>query len=223
MKLEDIGNFILIENNLVHIDFELNREQPSYFRIAKEAHHALYRSMVEALRGTANISITGRRDKDRIYKYKLGNNPWMEIRKTNVAGCKSAWRFSEPIQCDEPQIQNESIEKSAHDDFLIGFFDALAMIQTECFMSKYVHSRPLNVHDNEIAILEWLHEDIRNEFEHFVPKLYTAAVSDLSQASVLCLRLIQELLFESGNVIHHSSPDGLKNLIREVSSKLGSS
>ena len=71
-----------------------------------------------------------------------------------------------------------------------------------------------------MSILEWLHEDIRNEFEHFVPKTYIAAASELSEALAICLKLTRQLLFESGNVIHHASPLELENLIRDISERL---
>ena len=85
MKLETIDNPSLIKNNIEHIEFELIKSKPSFFRIARESHQMLYRSMVEVLCGSANISITGKpKDKKRRVQYQFGNNPWVEIQKENM-------------------------------------------------------------------------------------------------------------------------------------------
>ncbi len=45
--IDRITNLRLIENGLLHIQFEFDRDAPSHFRIAREAHLVFYRSMVE--------------------------------------------------------------------------------------------------------------------------------------------------------------------------------
>ena len=47
--MDKIDNIALIENGLIHIRFEMSRDKISYFRIARESHLILYRSMIEAL------------------------------------------------------------------------------------------------------------------------------------------------------------------------------
>lgn len=224
-KLETVDNLSFIENGLLHIQFELSRNKPSYFRIAKESHLILYRSMIEALKGSANLAITGRSRKNRSRKYKLGNKPWQEIHKVAVNNCRAAWRFSIPEICDEPQIDTRDaakIQQSDGNDYLISFYDALAMIQSECFMHQFVHSTLVRVSNDEMKILEWLHEYIRNEYEHFIPKSYMAPVRDLSRAASLCLRLSSQLLFKSKNVMFHRIPEAelkvfLENVTQELS------
>lgn len=105
-EFQRIDNMLLLENNLVHLKYELKQSNIFYFRVAKEAHLALYRSMVEALKGSANLAVTGKaKDKSQTVKYQRGNAPWMEIHKSEVVGCKKAWRFSEPEPCDEPDMK----------------------------------------------------------------------------------------------------------------------
>ena len=53
--MDEITNLSLVENGLLHIQFELGRSAPSYFRVAREAHLLFYRSMIERLRGSANL------------------------------------------------------------------------------------------------------------------------------------------------------------------------
>jgi hypothetical protein len=206
----------LIENCLLHLQFELFRESPSYFRIAREAHLLFYRSMIEALRGTANLTITGRRSKDRRYKYKRNGKPWQEIYKISIEG-KKAWRFCQPIPCEEQQFGAEYLQNIKTEDYLIHFYDALAMIQTECFMNQYGHSRIFAVSDSDMNVFEWLHEEIRNEYEHFVPKIYLSPIQALVSAAKLCISLSKDLLFESGNVIFYDiAEDKFKQLFLQI-------
>jgi hypothetical protein len=199
-QFESINNLSLIENGLLHIGFEMNRPEPSMFRAARESHLVLYRSMIEALKGSANLEVTGRPSKSRIHRYQLGNGLWKEIHKVPVPGCDGAWRFSQPVLCHAPRINCTKLPQPTHDDYLIPFYDALAMIQSECFMHQYVMSREVAVTDDEMKLLEWLHEDIRNEYEHFVPKGYAAPIPSLAKPAMLCLRLSRELLFDSKTV-----------------------
>ena len=99
-----IDNLSLIENCLLHLKFEISRELPSYFRIAREAHLLLYRSMIEALKGTANLVITGHSTKRRSHKYKRHNKPWQEIHKVSIEACKRAWRF-----LNQSRVKNHSL------------------------------------------------------------------------------------------------------------------
>jgi hypothetical protein len=198
---DKIDNLSLIGNCLLHLQFEISRENPSYFRIAREAHLALYRSIIEALKGTANLAITGRQSRLRSHKYKRNGKPWQEIHKVPIKGCKKAWRFSQPESCEKPKFYTKTSRDSLAKDYLIGFYDALAMIQTECFMIQYVNSKIFPVSDGDMKIFEWLHEEIRNEYEHFVPKIYLSPKKDLASAAALCLKLSKMLLLESDNII----------------------
>ena len=210
---EKIENLILLENGLEHIQFELNKAQPLFFRIGKEAHLFLYRSMVEALRGTANLEITGRPiSKSRIVKYRIGDEPWLQVEKTKVDGCRHAWRYGDPVPTLEPDDDGKPFDISEVSDYLQIFYDLLAKIQATSYMSKYVGSKPIRVPDNEMLVLEWLHENIRNEFEHFIPKLYGVSISDLISASVICLSLSFKL-FESGNMTFYSDSSTIKNAL----------
>ena len=67
-ELESIDNLGLIKNGLGHIEFELNYEKPSMFRAARESHLVLYRSMIEALKGSANLAVTGRPSQNRVHQ-----------------------------------------------------------------------------------------------------------------------------------------------------------
>ena len=103
------------------------------------------------------------------------------------------------------------------EEYLIGFYDALAMMQSECFMGQFTHSKTVPLPDDDMKTLEWLHERIRNEYEHFVPKYYSAPVTDLLGATRLSLDVSGRLLFESVNVLFHAiAQDDLQTLFDGV-------
>jgi hypothetical protein len=198
--LEFIDNLELIDNGLAHIEFELSRPLPSKFRVARESHLLLYRCMIQALRGTANLIVTLKPAKHPMHKYHKSDLVWKEIHKEAVPHCHRAWRFSSPVECAAPGDATPIAAETAEDTpRLIPFYYALAMIQAECFMTQYVMSKPVPVGDLEMRTLEWLHEDIRNEYEHFVPTALGAPEASLSSATSLCLRLSGEVLFQSKN------------------------
>ena len=198
--------------------FELNREKPSYFRLAREAHLVLYRSMIEALKGSANLAVARRPSKDPKYQYQMGREPWQEIHKTSIERCSHAWRFSHPKVCDEPSPGERVTEPG---EYLIGFYDALAMIQTECFMERSTHSKSIPLPDYNIRTFEWLHERIRNEYEHFVPKYYSASISDLLGAARLSLDVSRRLLLDSGDVLFHAiEREQVQTLFDDISLQL---
>lgn len=221
--LEEIDNLSLIENDLLHLQFELSRKTPSYFRIAREAHLLLYRSMIEALKSSANLPVTRRPRKNPSYRYHIGQEAWQEIHKIPIAGCQKAWRFSKPEPCEKPRIVEaaKASRKSQPDDYLIGFYHALAMIQTQCFMKRLLHSNVVPVSDADMKTLEWLHERIRNEYEHFVPKYYLATVKELAAPAELSIHLSRTLLYNSGNVIFHTVRENkLMGLFQQVVGQL---
>jgi len=219
-ELGDINNPLLIENNLIHLEFELEQEYRNFLRVVKEAHTALYRAMIEALRGTANISITGKSmDPNRVVRSKRGNGPWTEMRKQAIPGCNKAWRFSDPKECEEPEMREDIQAERQFDNYLIGFFDALAMIQANAFMGRYVFSKSVQVSDEEMKTLETLHY-YKNEFDYFVPKSLLADKSDIPNLLKPCLRIVKELLFKSGNIMPVFIPKNLETLIERVSNKI---
>ncbi len=225
-QLETIENIDLIENNLVHFEFELERNDTSYFRIAREAHQVFYRAMVEVLQGSSNITVTGRAsDKNRSVKYRIGisNLPILEIHKEKIEGCKTAWRYSIPTPYQKLEKLSETSKKTKtkiDKNYLKNFYDLLAMIQTKCFMSRYMLSAPITISDNEMQILEWLHENIRNPYEHFVPTIYSAPTISLLKASLICIDKSKKLIFDSGFLFEPSKLVSIKNLIRKIILKI---
>src|SRR5258706_9928002 len=206
-KYENIDNHSLIYNGLEHIEYELNRSSTSYFRGTREAHQVLYRSLIEALKGTANLTVTGKPRGNREHRYRFDCEPIKKIHKKSISGCRYAWRFSSPTivqSSDETQESTDAHYTSKSEDFLIPFYDALAMIQSECFMLQFVDSQTVDISDQEMGLIEWLHERIRNEYEHFIPKSYSAPIHDLLQATRVSLSKASACLFDSNNVMFYT-------------------
>ncbi len=226
-KFDKVSNLLLLDNNLYHVGFELARKRPSFFRVARESHLALLRAMVEALRGTANFDIVvpwnKKRNKNRAIQIQMGNQEWQQIHRIEVTGCKKAWRFSAPVPCAPPAIApsqqlNTIAKQTEPDEKLIGFYDLLAMIQTDCFMTHSYGATSTQIDNQELRLLEWLHENIRNEFEHYIPKLYWVCTPSLVAASHLALRIIQWLLRDSRSI--HSVPRGTHTRLAKMTSSL---
>jgi|LGVE01.1.fsa_nt_gb hypothetical protein len=74
-------------------------------------------------------------------------------------------------------------------------------------MLRYSHSAVVSVSDAQMQLLEWLHEEIRNDFEHFIPKTLLASSDDCLRASETCLRLTIALLTKSNNVTPYGIGD----------------
>jgi len=201
-RFERIDIHRLIYNGLEHIEFELNRTSTSYARIAREAHQVLYRSMISALRGTSNITVTGKRTGNREHRYQFDNESIKEIHKADISGCKYAWRYSVPR--DVASFLQLKQTHNLEEDYLIAFYDALAMVQADCFMRRTDESRHVVVSDEEMRLLERLHEEIRNEYEHFVPKGSSYEVLLLLESTKLALAKSYACLFESNNVSYYA-------------------
>jgi len=217
---ESCSNLSLLDNGLRHVSFELRQESPSFFRVGRECHLVLLRAMVEALRGSANLDIVGRsKDKHRVVWYRLGDGPWQEIRKEAVPGCREAWRYSAPKVIPAPTPPRSAKER-IFDDYLLGFYELLAKVQADFFMIRQYGACAAQLSDSDLGCLEWLHERVRNEFEHFVPKSYAVEVQSLLSGSFVALHLSHFLLFESGAALLLQCPNGLKDRLRRLVSAL---
>lgn len=80
-------------------------------------------------------------------------------------------------------------------------------------------SKIVEVTDIELYHLEWLHENIRNEHEHFIPKLYLVQREYLKMVSIICLEKVKLLMFESGNIITSRDLKHLLSLIFDMNNE----
>ncbi|MEJ2613711.1 MAG: hypothetical protein P8Z35_02020 [Ignavibacteriaceae bacterium] len=219
---EFINNVDLIENDFKHIEFEISLENPSYFRIAIESHNALLRAMVQALKGGSNFPIDKKLDKEKKFICSINNSPPVMIKKERVKECQNAWRFTEPTTVDPNEIDEGNISRYNDDykKYLVGFYDLLAMIQCDYFMKYFSSAETIIINSKDLATLDWLHEKIRNEYEHFIPKAYGAPTNDLLYSAIMCLDICNKLLVETSNIYLLQLKDRFKKQIKEITNKL---
>lgn len=204
MKYFDhIDNISLIKNNFDHVIFELKKTNTSYWRVTRELHQILYRSMIECLRGTANISITNKSSPTPVFMEKGDGSTW-RLDKQAIPGCKYAWRYAEPIPISKSDFPKQT-KLGQPSNRLVSFFVVLAMIQSEMEMdlglirSPYA-LRSVKITDDEMKDLELVHTNIRNIYEHFIPHSHSIDKLGLIRLSSLLLRITRELLMETEKV-----------------------
>ena len=218
---EFINNIDLIEKNLKHIEFELLLDNPSYFRIAVESHDALLRTMVQALKGGSNFPIDKRLDKEKKFICSINNSPPVMIKKEKVNDCKNAWRFAEPVVIDTNEVdENKIYRDDNYEKYLVSFYDLLAMIQCDYFMKYFSSAETIVITNDDLAYLDWLHEEIRNEYEHFIPKSYGAPINNLIYSSILCIDICKKLIVETSNIYVRQLRGRFKNQLNNISYKL---
>lgn len=194
--------------------------------------------MIEALKGSDSLDVLkseGKNTKPRC-KYSFGDDKWFEVIKEAVPGCKKAWRYSSPQCCKRPDdtpteaTERENKEENLEDECqeywqqdLIAFYPALAKIQTECFMYRSFDSKRVRIDDEDMQLLEWVHENVRNKFEDFLPMSFSVPKRTSVRTASLCLQIADQLLFESGNVLftRDEQADRVRNSVARTLAHLG--
>jgi hypothetical protein len=85
-------------------------------------------------------------------------------------------------------------------------------------MEIYVHSKPLPASEELDEAVEYLHDTLRNKFEHFLPSGWSIALDGLPLLIFQCVSAIWFLALESGNVFWHEAPS--EEEVRDVLTKL---
>jgi hypothetical protein len=90
-----VDNIGLIKSDLAHLNFELERDDTNYFRVATESHNVLYRAMIQVLRGPTNFGLIVRKkhhNEKKTSKFQINLRPPVTLEKENlVPGCKKSW------------------------------------------------------------------------------------------------------------------------------------
>ena len=84
-------------------------------------------------------------------------------------------------------------------DKLIRFSEALKRTQDDGFMRQYTNSGTLSLTSGQKKSLEKLRKDIRNNFEHFIPKGWSIEISGMPKIVSDVVDVIEFLAFSSGN------------------------
>jgi hypothetical protein len=83
---------------------------------------------------------------------------------------------------------------------LITLWEALERCESEADMLQYAHSCRLKISADERLAINNLSDGFRNNFEHFMPKLWSIEVSGFPAIANHVCRVIRFLALESGNV-----------------------
>lgn len=83
---------------------------------------------------------------------------------------------------------------------LISMWKALERCQGDSYILQYVDSRRLDLSKDERNAIEILSQEFRNNFEHFMPKLWSIEITCFYAIVGNVCRVIRFLALESGNV-----------------------
>lgn len=87
-----------------------------------------------------------------------------------------------------------------NDKKLISFHDAFKRIQQTKYMKMYVGSKFFRPKHNHYEAVEWINDELRNPFLHFIPRGWSIGIKGLKEIFRDCLEIIEFCLFQSGNV-----------------------
>ncbi|MFC1484167.1 hypothetical protein ACFL5M_05450 [Candidatus Neomarinimicrobiota bacterium] len=88
---------------------------------------------------------------------------------------------------------------------LIGFDEALKRCQNPRWMIQYLHSKCLQLSKEEKASIKLLKRNLRDSFQHFIPRGWLIEIHGMPQMVIDCLNVIRFLTIESGNCFYKAS------------------
>lgn len=97
---------------------------------------------------------------------------------------------------------------------LITLWQALRRCESDAHMLQYAHSSSLKISADEWEAINALSDGFRNNFEHFMPRLWSIEVSMFSSIVKHVCRVIGFLALESGNVL--ITPNQCKKIVRAL-------
>ena len=87
-------------------------------------------------------------------------------------------------------------------DKLVGFWEALELCQNPDVMRMLIHSKPLVLTQDQKKSLEFLTNELRNNFEHYLPKLWSIELHGLTRIAMDALDVIHFLALETGTYVN---------------------
>jgi len=85
---------------------------------------------------------------------------------------------------------------------LISFGEALRRCQDPRWMIMTVTSKPLQLTTQQKISIQTLRESFRNNFEHYIPKLWLIEIHGMPKIALDVLKVIHFLALETGNYVH---------------------
>jgi hypothetical protein len=99
---------------------------------------------------------------------------------------------------------------------LISFSEVLKRTQEDRWMQQFTHSRTLSLTDNQKKSIGKLRKDIRNNFEHFIPKGWSIELSGMPKIVLDVVEVIEFLALSSGNPLWDAELDHERRIRNEI-------
>ena len=87
-------------------------------------------------------------------------------------------------------------------DKLVGLREALELCQNPDVMRMLIHSKPLVMTRTQKESIEFLTNELRNNFEHYLPKLWSIELHGLPETAMDVLDVIHFLALETGTYVN---------------------
>lgn len=171
--------------------------------IAIALDHALYGFCVSAVSMHDPFNVLKNKTSDNGHMFERSGQGWKRSKQVKIDEGKTPYRIvwescdppTEPLKDldADPQTIAERTEGS-----LIGFWTALARAQDPVFwMSRMSNTCALELSDDQMRSIFRLHELVRNELVHFVPKTNIFIVKGIQNVSKDIINAISFLVFKS--------------------------
>lgn len=174
----------------------LRRPDPYKWKwIAISLDHAFYGFCVSAVAIHDPINVLKGID-DEGHMFERPGQGWKKSKRIYVKDCRHAYRIKwEP--CDPPAESFAAYEPFPSTN-LVGFWTALARVQDHIlWMARLSNTRALDLSDDQMRNIFWLHEFVRNEFVHFIPKTQTISIKSILTTSKDVINVIVFLVFNT--------------------------
>ncbi len=170
-------------------------------------HHALYSMCIVSLvKWTADSVVKNSYGKDDEGNLCQINGPIMESRRLIIRD-GGAYRINWIPTAKTIPVVNISVSKTISDlthsnkRKLIGFWTAIARVQDSHFwMARDTRSTAVHITDDDLLHLEYLHNYVRNELMHFIPKSYSICIEDMHSSLLVAVNIIEYLVVHAQTI-----------------------
>jgi len=215
-SLETASSFLSREDNL----------KWKWFVLA--IHHSLYSFCISSLvHGNYEQVLSKGYNDDKDVYVQFGNEKPRKsrivpfyIKKYKTPAYRIEWDEVESF----PKPTNKIKTKKRKKEKLISFWTTLARIQDNySWMKGFAHTKAVKISDEELKLICWLAEEVRNDLTHFIPKGYSIGILSIIEAAKVVLKIIDFLVFESYAILfldYERSQKRIKEALEKIKSKL---
>ena len=185
--------------------------------------HALYGFCVSAVAIGDPFNVLSDTNDDG-HMFERPGQGWRRSKRVKIDGgpaYRIEWELCDPAPEPTEQLEPSELRlaRLLKGD-LIGFWTALARAQDPAlWMARMSNTRALQVSDDQMRGIVRLHNLVRNELVHFVPKTNTFRVKGIQEVSKDVINSIGFLVFQSFTV--HAFKEDIRGRVRSAIVKFG--